>query len=231
MNIAIILSGGKGIRFQSNIPKQYIKVEDKPIIQFCLETFQKSPSIDKIIIVLDLSWQNYVAEIIKKVGISKFCNFAVAGSSRQHSILKGLKSARQIVTPNSNVIIHDAVRPNVTIETIETCIKKLQEAEGVMPVLPLKDTIYISKDGMEITSLLDRRQLFAGQSPEGFHLEPYLSLHENLSEQELSLVNGSSELAYRHGLHVAFIKGDENNYKITTKVDFDKFCDEMRNKK
>lgn len=227
MNIAIILSGGCGSRLHSAIPKQYIKVGNRPIIQYCLETFQQYSGIDKLIIVSNPSWQKYVMGILDHARISKFAGFAAAGSSRQHSIVNGLKVAQKIASPNSYVIIHDAARPFVTVDTIENCIKTLQVADAVMPVLPVKDTIYLSEDGMKISGLLNRNHLFAGQSPEGFHLERYLLLHENMTEQELGLVRGSSEIAYRHGLKVAFIAGDEHNYKITTQEDLNKFYDEV----
>lgn len=88
-----------------------------------------------------------------------------------------------------------------------------------MPVLPVKDTCYQSLDGKTISGFLPRSQLFAGQAPEAFRLKPYLELHRTLPREILLEISGSSELAYKHGLKVAMIPGEERNFKITTQDD------------
>ena len=224
MNIAIILSGGTGTRLGYKIPKQYIEINKKPIIQHCIETFERNTKTDQIVVVAATEWQAYIDEIIKKQNITKFFSFAEAGSSRQHSIVNGLEVIYKANFQGKvNVIIHDAARPNLTNETINKCYDGLLEADGVMPVLPVKDTMYLSEDGKTIKSLLNRDQLFGGQAPESFDFEKYYKMHAGLTEQELSLVRGSSEIAYRNGLKMLLIAGDEHNYKITTESDLEKF--------
>lgn len=93
--------------------------------------------------------------------------------------------------------------------------------------MPVKDTIYYSETGEQISSLLNRDQLFAGQAPESFLFSKYLNIHEGMTEEQLSLVRGSSEIAFRHGLKVKLIPGDEHNYKITTMADLEKFKSEV----
>lgn len=93
-----------------------------------------------------------------------------------------------------------------------------------MPVLPMKDTIYQSSDGTKIDHLLERSTLFAGQAPEAFRLHPYAKINREASKEELSLTRGTSEIAYRHGMDVAMIPGDERNFKITTRSDLERFC-------
>ncbi len=224
MNVAIILAGGTGTRLGGDIPKQYIEVAGKPIISYCLEKFEKHPLIDSIVVVAAESWQAYINEWIDKDKVTKFSGFALAGSSRQHSIANGLALTSEIgASDGSNVIIHDAARPNVSHDTISACINELQDADGVMPVIPVKDTIYLSKTGCEIDALLNRDQLFAGQAPESFDFKKYFEIHKGLTESELESVRGSSEIAYRNGFKMRLIPGDEHNYKITTIADLDKF--------
>lgn len=224
MNIAIILSGGTGTRLGYKIPKQYIEVNNKPIIQHCIETFQNNAKTACIVIVAATEWQVYIDEIIKRENITKFFSFAEAGSSRQHSIVNGLEVIHKAnFHEKVNVIIHDAARPNLTHEMIDKCYDGLLEADGVMPVLPVKDTMYLSEDGKTITSLLNRDQLFGGQAPESFVFDKYYQIHVGMTEQELSLVRGSSEIAYKNGLKMLLITGDEHNYKITTESDLEKF--------
>lgn len=228
MNIAIVLAGGTGTRLGGDIPKQYIEVAGKPIISYCLDKFEKHTLIDNIVIVASEMWQNYILSWISKEGLNKFSGFAPAGSSRQHSIVNGMLKAQSIgATASDNIIIHDAARPNVSERIISQCMDKLSEYDGAMPVLPVKDTIYLSENGENITSLLNRDQLYAGQAPESFKYGKYLEIHNGMTEEDLSKVRGSSEIAYRHGLKICMIPGDECNYKITTKEDLNKFVREM----
>lgn len=224
MNTAIILAGGTGTRLGADIPKQYIEVKGKPIISYCLHQFEENLNIDSIIIVAAKDWQSYIKEQITKEKITKFKGFAEAGSSRQHSIVNGI---RAINDTEGKIIIHDAARPNVSDQTISLCMSALDEADGVMPVIPVKDTVYYSETGVQITSLLNRDKLFAGQAPEAFSLEKYIAIHEGLTEADLALIRGSSEIAYNNGLKVKLISGDEHNYKITTLADLEKFRAEI----
>lgn len=231
MNTAIILAGGTGTRLGANIPKQYIEINHQPIIAYCLKTFEISEIIDAIVIVAAPAWQESIAKWISQYGITKFKGFANAGSSRQHSILNGLVKAKELsFEEKDGVIIHDAARPNLTNEMIASCMEALASYDGVMPVLPVKDTIYLSQDGTNITSLLNRDQLYAGQAPEAFNLIKYYHLHDGMTEEDLEMVRGSSEIAYRHGLSVKLIAGDEHNYKITTAADLEKFQTEVGEK-
>lgn len=228
MNIAIILAGGTGTRLGADIPKQYIEVLGKPIISYCLDKFERHRQIDNIVIVASEMWQDYIMTWVKKDCLTKFSCFAPAGSSRQHSIVNGLIKAQSIgATQNDNVIIHDAARPNVSETIISQCIEGLSCYDGVMPVLSVKDTIYLSEDGEKITSLLNRDQLYAGQAPESFKYGKYYEINNGMTENDLSKIRGSSEIAYRYGLKIHMIQGDEHNYKITTKEDMKKFIKEM----
>lgn len=228
MNIAIVLAGGTGSRLGGNIPKQYIEVSGKPVITYCLKTFEEHIDVDGIIIVASTMWQDYILNWIKKEKIEKFLGFASAGSSRQHSIVNGLAVAKQCGAKKEDVvIIHDAARPNVSASMISKCVNQLQEYDGVMPVLPVKDTIYASENGKIITTLLERDQLFAGQAPESFKFGKYYDIHSDMTEDDLAVVRGSSEIAHKKGLKIYMISGDEHNYKITTGEDLNKFQQEM----
>ena len=225
MNYVIILSGGIGSRMNNiDLPKQYIKVNAKPIIIYTLKESEKSNEIDKIVIVAANEWKTYIQDMCKKYGISKLCDIVVNGETRQKSIYNGLKKCVE----NSNsiedkVIIHDAVRPMVTVKLIEECLKNVGEYDGCMPVLPLNDTIYYSDNGEEITNLMDRSKLYAGQAPEAFNLYKYYVINKNTSKEELNKIKGTSELAYTKGLDVKLIAGEDTNFKITTRADLTRF--------
>ncbi len=223
MNYAIILSGGVGTRFGSEIPKQYIDIDGKPIIQFTLERFGESKLIDKIVIVVAKEWQDYVNKIALDI-LDKPFLFAKPGSSRQGSILNGLnKCAEGGVSEEDKVIIHDAVRPLVSTKLIDECIEALNDSGAVMPVIPVCDTIYESADGKSVTGLLDRDKLFSGQAPEAFGLKKYYELNKTLSAKEIEAIRGSSELAFKNGIKVKLISGEVTNFKITTREDMERF--------
>ena len=195
---------------------------------YCMRTFQRCAAVDSIILVAEAAWRDYLTGWMKREGVFKFSAFAPAGSSRQHSIRNGLLAAQEAGGKAEDiVIIHDAARPNVSERLILDCVEQLERADGVMPVLPVKDTIYFSRSGKAIDSLLNRDFLYAGQTPESFRLGQYLSLHLGLSEDELALIRGSNEIAYRANLKIAMTPGDERNYKITTVADLKKFEKEM----
>ena len=221
MNIALVLAGGTGVRLGADIPKQYIEVNGKMIIDYCLETLDCSEKIDRVMIVADVIWQQH----IKKV--DKFMGFARPGENRQLSIYNGLMAIKGILTDDecgqSKVLIHDAARPFLTCNLIDECFDAVEGHDGVLPVLPMKDTVYFSEDGKCISSLINREKVYAGQAPEVFRLVPYIKANETLPPTEILAVNGSTEPAIMAGMDIVMIPGDENNYKITTMSDMKKF--------
>lgn len=225
MNTAVILAGGSGTRLGDSIPKQYLVIGGKPVICYCLEMFEKNAFIDEIVIVAAEEWREFILQNIGTV--SKFRGFAPAGSSRQHSILLGLKAANP---KTKTVVVHDAARPNVTEDLITQCVLSIEGYDGVLPVLPMKDTIILSENGEFVTGLLKRNQLFAGQTPESYRYDTYLSAHEDVTEEALGTLTGSCEIAFKHGLRIKMVPGDEHNFKITTGEDLVKFTTEIQNK-
>lgn len=229
MNVAVILAGGIGSRLGADIPKQYIEVGGKPIISYCLDRFEYNTSIDDIVVVASEPWIPYVQEWIEKCGYCKVSAVIDGGSSRQHSVVKGLQYYKERgLDEDAYVLIHDAARPGVTTELINALLAGMEGADGVLPVLPAKDAMYISKDSKCIDGLLNRSELFCGQSPEIFRFGQYYQLNQDLSEQELERIRGCSELANRNGLTVNLVAGDEDNYKITTKDDLKRFIAQMK---
>lgn len=243
MNYAVILSGGVGTRLGLDIPKQYYEVNKKPIIRYVIETLEQSDVVDGIIIVAAPEWQDYLKEQISCE--EKFLGFAEPGQNRQLSIYSGLcylceclQQGAEVVSDSKVqvasadaikdviVLIQDAARPNTSLQTIADCFSLAENEDGAMPVLPMKDTVYASMDGKCVSSLLDRKTIFAGQAPESFRLEKYLAANEALLPTRILNINGSTEPAIMAGMNIKMIHGDENNYKITTEVDLRRFCEQ-----
>lgn len=224
MNIVLILSGGTGTRLGTDIPKQYLKVNDKPILSYCLELFSAHKGIDGIQIVAEPSWQARILKWLEPMDKEKkFRGFSHPGENRQLSILNGLEDMRGYACDADYVMIHDGVRPLLTAEMVSTCLQAVKGHDGVLPVIPMKDTVYQSKDGKTITSLLDRSSIFAGQAPEVFLLGKYYEANRRLLPEKILEIKGSTEPAVMAGMDIALIPGDENNFKITTKEDLERF--------
>lgn len=232
MNIALVLAGGTGSRLGGDTPKQYLKVKDRMIISYCLETFFWSEYIDAVVVVADSMWQVAIAQEIEGLGegcenalshTGKFHGFSNPGANRQLSIYNGLESILEFADKDSKVLIHDAARPLISHELIESCFKACGGHDGVMPVLPMKDTVYMSSDGKSVSQLLDRNAIFAGQAPEVFDLYKYFKACENLLPDKILAINGSTEPAILAGMDIAMVPGDEGNFKITTRADLDRF--------
>ena len=219
MNIAVVLSGGTGTRLGSEIPKQYIQVKGKMIISYCLDVLEKCTKIDAIHIVADESWYNVILEEC----VSKFKGFSKPGVNRQLSIFNALEDIKKYAKEDDIVIIHDAARPCVSSKMFEELIHACKEHDGALPVLPMKDTVYLSEDSKSITSLLNRSQIFAGQAPEAFRFGKYYEANVRLLPEDILKINGSTEPAIMAGMDVAMIPGDEKNFKITTVQDLERF--------
>ena len=229
--IAIILSGGVGSRMKLDIPKQYIMVENKPIICYCLETFLRNPQIDYIIIGVADEWKDFVEEHISKLNSTKKILFAKPGETRQYSIYNAMNVAKDYGAGDGDtVIIHDAARPLVSNDLISRCILSCNAFDGVMPAIPCKDTVYLSEDGEVINALLNRSHLWCGQAPEAFSFLKYLEAHENTAREDLLKINGSTELAIKAGMNCHMIPGDPLNFKITTPEDLSNFKSIIRKK-
>ncbi len=240
MTIALILSGGTGTRLGADTPKQYIKAGGRMLIAFCLDMFAKHDRVDGIWIVASPEWHDRIIEECRvcRIDTDSIIGFSVPGDTRQLSILNGLrgidsyiKSKSKDSTDDPTVIVHDAARPNITAEFVDKCLDALIGYDGVMPVLPMKDTVYYSESGNGVDRLLDRSRIYAGQAPEIYRLRKYLEANERLLPDDILRINGSTEPAVMAGLKVAMIPGDENNYKITTKDDMDRFLMSIGNKR
>lgn len=250
MVIALILSGGRGSRIGTDIPKQYIKVSGRPVISWCMECLIRHPGIDAIQIVAEEIWRDTILSCMEwwhgsgeqavgqgdicahktgcrqeyfPVASGKFKGFSNPGESRQLSIMQGLEDIRGYAADYDYVLIHDAARPMLSAEQITNCLDAVHGHDGVIPVLPMKDTVYYSEDGRSVASLLRRSRIYAGQAPELFVLGKYYQSNMALLPKQIAQINGSTEPAVMAGMDIVMIPGDEGNFKITTRTDLERF--------
>ena len=214
-----------------NIPKQYVMVNDQPVINYCLKTFLENSNIGALIIGVADEWLDFVKEHVAMLNPSKPIYYAKPGETRQYSIYNALYVVRDNgFSDDDLVIIHDAARPLVSDALINRCLDGCKEADGIMPVIPVKDTTYLSKDGKHIQSLLNRSHLWAGQAPEAFRFGKYIKVHDEMLREDLLKINGSTEIAFKVGLDCQMVEGDPMNFKITTPEDLSNFESIINNK-
>lgn len=231
MVTALVLSGGMGSRMGSDIPKQYIEVGGIPVISYCIKTLSESDRIDAIWIVAATEWQENIHKWLSTSDLyDKFKGFSSPGANRQMSVFNGISDIKAMLSDTEYVLIHDAARPMITAADIENCMAAVSGHDGVLPVLPMKDTVYLSNDGTRVNGLLERNQVFAGQAPEVFVLDKYLRANESLIGNDkdgvsspVLKINGSTEPAIMAGMDIVMIPGNEDNFKITTMADLKRF--------
>jgi 2-C-methyl-D-erythritol 4-phosphate cytidylyltransferase len=225
MNVAIVLAGGVGARLGADVPKAFVPVCQKPLIIYCLETLEKSDYIDKIQIVAAEDWMSQVEEWTKEYEVhKKVVGFSVPGANRQLSIFNALNDVKAFAGDEDLVFIHDAARPNLSEDLIAKSFEEINGYDGVLPVLPMKDTVYLSREGVKIDSLLKREELFAGQAPETFIFGKYYDANKVLIDSgKISEIKGSTEPAIMADMKIRMISGEERNFKITTQEDLKRF--------
>ena len=158
--IILLLSGGTGTRIGGDVPKQYLHVKGKTVIARCMERLFAYGRFDGIAVVAASKWTEEIfgelEPLLLQIGAEgqlqpdfkpNFLGFSEPGENRALSIYNGLMGIVPLVDKNSIVMIHDAVRPFVSDEQLEACFAACEEHDGAMPVLPMKDTVYLSNDG------------------------------------------------------------------------------------
>lgn len=211
---AIILAGGRGKRMGQNISKQYILINEKPVLYYTIKRFLECESIDNIVLVLPKDEIDYCkSEVLDKYSL-KVDKIVEGGAERQDSVYNGLKS----LDNTDIVLIHDGARPFVSKRVIEegisNALKYGAAAPGVMP----KDTIKIRDENSFSIETLDRSELVAVQTPQVFKLDLIKQCHEKVKEDK-KVVTDDTMVVESYGHKVYLYDGEYTNIKITTPED------------
>ena len=228
MNVAIILAAGNGTRLSNNIKKQFIKIHNKQLFLFSFDSFCSS-NIDKILIVSSKEDINYVRSLVSSN--EKFLDVIAGGETRQHSVKNALDYLKGVLADDDVILIHDAARPLIKVPLINEVINKTIEYDCCSLILPIKDTI-ISLSNNNYESTLERDKLASVQTPQGFKFKIIYEAHQKAIH---SSATDDAQLVKNLGLNIHLIKGDEQNFKITTNEDLNYFeyilgCDDYGRK-
>ena len=164
-NIALLTAAGIGARTHQYIPKQFLSIQDKPIIIYTMEKFQNHPEIDKIVVVCLQGWEDYLKCYAKQFNISKLVCIAKGGESGFDSIQSGLSEIGKFANENDIVLIHDGNRPGVNNKTISDCIDLSKIKGSAITCIPTNEVVFDIKT--ETPTLLNRDNIIRTQTPHG----------------------------------------------------------------
>lgn len=224
MNIACIIAGGVGARMNQDIPKQFINVNDKPVIVYTLEAFQKHPYIDAIEIVCLEGWHDIVRAYAKQFGITKLENIVNGGLNGQDSIRNGIQDiATRHHEEDDIVLIHDAIRPMVSAEIISDNIRVCRQFGNATTVVPCNTAMLKSEDSIFSQEQLSRDTVKMTQTPQAFHINDLLAAHQEALKRGIVASVASCTMYIELGKDIYLSKGSEKNIKLTTTDDIEMF--------
>lgn len=214
MNSAIILAGGRGTRMCSDISKQYIEINNKPILYYTIKRFMNCEEIDEIIVVVPRDEIEYCQkEIIDKYDLN-VKKIVVGGKERKDSVLNGLKAIKE----TDIVLIHDGARPFLSEKLILDGIKFAKTYRSAAPGVMPKDTIKIKDNESFSKQTLNRSELVAIQTPQIFDYKLILDCHKKVETDRLEVTDDTS-VVENYGYKVYLYEGEYTNIKITTPED------------
>ena len=219
---AMLFAGGSGTRMQSqDIPKQFLEIEGKSIIIRTMEHFEKHPLVDKIVVVCKEDWIEELEKQVKMFNISKLEDIVPGGNTGYESIHNGVVRVAEYSQPEDLILICDGVRPMLSEELIDNCIKYTREYGTAVPVTPSIDSLLYSEDGVSCEKSYKRSSMYITQAPQGYTMERILWAHREAEIRGIENPVSSSELFIELGEKVHLYIGERNNIKVTTPEDLE----------
>ena len=222
-NVALLIAGGSGNRMGQSIPKQFLTVNERPVIVYTLEAFQKHPEIDAIAVVCISGWETVLQAYANQFNITKLKYIIAGGKNGQDSIRNGVYELEKHFAPDDIVLIHDAIRPMVSADIISDCIRVTREKGNAITVIPCAEEMLQTQDGLISSGSYPRDRLKRTQTPQGFLIGKISDLHRRALKAGITNSVASCTLMIEMGEQVYFSVGSEKNIKLTTVEDIDIF--------
>ena len=210
---AIVLAAGSGSRMNSNIKKQFMEIDGKPVIYYSLLTISQSSLVDEIIVVTSKEDIVAISDIVKEYDIRKVSKIVCGGERRQDSVYNGLM---EVDESYSYVLIHDGARPLVTVEDTDNVIKDAFTHGAATLAVKVKDTVKRVNDDLFAEETLDREYLYGIQTPQVIKKELLLKGYEN---SEGKVFTDDTSIVENIGVKVKLTVGNYSNIKLTTPED------------
>ena len=215
MNVAIIVAAGRGTRFGSETPKQFIEILGKPLVFHALARFESCPAIDEIILVLPENRVENFSIFAENCNLRKLAKIIAGGENRAESVFRGLEA---IDNPSVEIVaVHDGARPLVSSKEISETIEKAREIGAACLVAAVTDTIKEIVGG-KIVKTIDRAKLRRALTPQCFRYE---ILKRAFAENEIGeTATDECFLVENLGYEIGVVDGSAKNIKVTTAEDF-----------
>lgn len=222
-NVGLLIAGGSGSRMDQDIPKQFITVNERPVIIYTLEAFENHPQIDAIAVVCIEGWEQVLWAYAKQFNITKLQYVILGGKNGQDSIRNGVYELEKHFAPQDIVLIHDAIRPMVSADIISDNIRVAQKYGNAITVIPCAEAMIQTEDGVVSVGSYPRNRLKRTQTPQAFRIGEICDLHRRALEVGITNSVASCTLKIEMGEQVYFSMGSEKNIKLTTIEDIDIF--------
>lgn len=228
---AIVLSAGKGKRMNTDISKQYLEINGKPIIYYTLKAFAES-NVDEIIIVVGKGDVEYVKhDIVEKYDIPKVNSIVEGGEERYDSVINGIKELRE----DEIVLVHDGARPLIKVEEINKIIEQVKLCGACIAGMPSKDTIKIIDEKGEVVNTPERKNVWQIQTPQAFNVEIVKLAYKKMREANDKTITDDAMVVEKYtDKKIKVIETSYENIKVTTPEDLifvEKILDSKKNKK
>lgn len=225
MNIAILTAGGIGSRTHQDLPKQFITVDNKPIIIYTLEAFQQHPNIDEIYVACLEGWDAVLSAYSKQFNITKLKQIVIGGATGQISVYNAMRAINEAHSDTSDIVvlIHDGNRSMVSQDIITDNLVKQKMYGSAVTVIPTTEVVFVSKDGQISNEVLNREELWRTQTPHAYRFDELWAVHGRAKADGITNTVASCSLMQKYGYTTYFSKGSEKNIKITTAEDIEIF--------
>ena len=225
MNAAIIIAGGTGSRTGQDIPKQFITINDKPIIIYTLESFQNHPDIDVIEVVCIDGWQNFLWAYANQFNITKLKWVVTGGKTGQESIRNGVFNLENHLKADDITVIHDGIRPLVDFSVLTDVIAKAKKYGNAVTSLPYNEQIFIADDEISTVKYIPRETIRRVSTPQAYRFDLLDSKYHEAFEKEIGIYGSSytNTMMTELGVRLYFAAGSDKNIKLTTKDDLTLF--------
>ena len=215
--VAIVPAAGAGVRMGGDCAKQYLHLHDRPILVITLLALQNCNMLDAIVLVVPPKDVSYCErEIVQKYAVGKVEKVVAGGELRQDSVRKGLEATNGRY---DLVLIHDGVRPMVTVSLMEAVIEKALKERAAIAALPAKETVKTVNQTGHVTATYDRKKVWMVQTPQVFYYDDILKAHLKAVANGMREATDDAFLVENLGIPVSVVTGSERNIKVTTPHD------------
>ena len=233
MNVAVIIAGGVGSRMGMSVPKQFVTIDNKPVLIYTMECFQNHPMIDAIELVCIDGWQETAQRYADKYGITKLREIVTGGETGQESIRNGVYALDGVCNEDDVVVIHDGIRPLVDESVLSDVIVKCKQYGNAVTSMPYNEQIFIKDDELSTTKYIPRETLRRVATPQAYKFSLLYEKYMEAFEKKIGIYGSSytNTMMVDLGVRLYFAAGSDKNIKLTTKDDLELFLGYLKTKK